>query len=261
MLNERWGRFLRINLSDILFVKKCWHVDGFGLFLKLVNCNKIMTNNKCHLYLKIRASCPLFSIFLAEFFLFLNRGPEAGRCHVSYRLWSPLRQSCDFGQCQIKAKKKKLSLCVRSGLCWSLFLPPSVRTCVGINTAANTWDPCLTMCDGTRTDKGRLRVQRRHKVQCFLVFLQFLDLPLSHCHSLFNHTALPPPLLWLDPLWAELIQSDRTAEPVGDVCVCGCLRVCTVNVWMWDLAYHRDMSHPSLLPLPVCLLYAAHLFW
>lgn len=120
MLNERWGRFLRINLSDIPFVKKCWHVDGFGLFLKLVNYNKIMTNNKCHLYLKIRASCPLFSIFLAEFFLFLNRGPEAGRCHVSYRLWSPLRQSCDFGQCQIKAKKKSWA-CVSGPVSVGLF--------------------------------------------------------------------------------------------------------------------------------------------
>ena len=53
-----------------------------------------------------------------------------------------------------------------------------------------------TKCDAMRTDKRSLRVQRQHKVRCFVFFLRFLHLLPSHCHSLFKslHTpSLPPP--------------------------------------------------------------------
>lgn len=107
------------------------------------------------------------------------------------------------------------------------------------------------------------------KFSVFLFFVQFLYLFLPHCHSLFKslNTPLPPllpslpPSLWLDPLCAELIQSDRTAEPVG-ACVCGCLRASVhpckcVNVRLGiSQGYESPLSSPSL-----CLLYAAHLFW
>lgn len=136
--------------------------------------------------------------------------------------------------------------------------------CVGINTAANTWEQCQTMCDVMKKDKGSLWVQRQHKVQCFLFYLQFLDLLLS----LTAIHSLPPPSLllslpgpamcWINTKW----QNSRACRSLCMcVVVCVCVRVCVpVNVWMWDLAYHRDMSHPSLLP-SFCLLYPAHLFW
>lgn len=118
------------------------------------------------------------------------------------------------------------------------------------------WHQCSSKHMGTKWDvmeRDKVCKLKGNKAQCCFLLLTISSSPFSLPFTVQKPPPPPPPFLSrLDPLWTELMQSDRIAEPVGvcvPVCVCVCtsLEMCECETWHITEIWVT----PSLLPLSV----------